>query len=302
MKPTLVVLAAGMGSRYGGVKQIDKFGPSGETILDYSIFDAIRAGFDKVVFIIRKDIEADFREVFDEKLKGHVQVEYAYQSLELNYAGIVPVEGRTKPWGTGHAILCAKDKIQGPFAVINADDFYGADGFQKMADFLSTNTNPQLHAMVGYELPKTLSENGSVSRGVCEADADGNLSQIVENTKIYPENGKIISEVGEQKIELDPNSPVSMNFWGFMPSIFEQLETWFVEFVNANTENPKAEYFIPLTVQQLMGLGHKVKILRNSGVWFGVTYQEDREHVSRSIAELVETGSYPQKLWTALEV
>lgn len=297
MKPTLVVLAAGMGSRYGGVKQIDKFGPSGETILDYSIYDAVRAGFGKVVFIIRKEIEQDFREVFDNKLAPHIQVEYAFQTADLPYAGIKQVSERTKPWGTGHAMLCAKDKINGPFAVINADDFYGHDGFVKMAEFLSNNQDSTLHSMVGYELPKTLSENGSVSRGVCEDDGEGNLKQIVENTKIYPENGKIISEMGDSKIELDPNSPVSMNFWGFMPSVFDNLEQWFVEFVNENAENPKSEYFIPLTAQQLMGIGHKIKILRNSGVWFGVTYREDREHVSESISKLVEQGEYPGKLW-----
>jgi len=297
MKPTLVVLAAGMGSRYGGVKQIDAFGPSGETILDYSVYDAARAGFGKVVFIIRKEIEQDFREVFDKKLSPHIQVEYAFQTSDLNYPGIKSVPERTKPWGTGHAILCARENIHEPFAVINADDFYGYDGFLKMAEFLSTNQDQTVHSMVGYELPKTLSENGSVSRGVCEADADGNLTQIVEKTKIYPENGKIISEEGDAKTELNPNSPVSMNFWGFMPSIFDHIETWFVDFVNQNADNPKAEYFIPLTVQGLMDLGHKVKILRNSGVWFGVTYREDREHVSASIAKLVAQGEYPAKLW-----
>lgn len=297
MKPTLVILAAGMGSRYGGVKQIDKFGPGGETILDYSIFDAARAGFGKVVFIIRKEIEQDFRDVFDAKLAPHVQVEYVYQSSDLNYSGVEFVPERTKPWGTGHAVLCAKEKINEPFAVINADDFYGRDGFVKMAEFLSSNSDNTVHAMVGYELPKTLSENGHVSRGVCVADADGNLKQIVENTKIYRENGKILSEVGDSVLELNPNSPVSMNFWGFMPSIFDHLEQWFVEFVNRHAQDPKSEYFIPLTVQQLMGLGHKVKILHNSGVWFGVTYREDRDHVSESISKLVEQGEYPAKLW-----
>jgi len=297
MKPTLVVLAAGMGSRYGGVKQIDAFGPSGETILDYSVYDAARAGFGKVVFIIRKEIEKDFREIFDAKLAPYVQVEYAFQTPDLPYEGIQSIPERSKPWGTGHAVLCAKEKIDGPFAVINADDFYGRDGFAQMANFLQNNEDGKLHSMVGYELPKTLSENGSVSRGVCEADVDGNLIKIVENTKIYPEDGKIISEVGDLKVELNPNSPVSMNFWGFMPSIFDNLEQWFVEFVNANADNPKSEYFIPLTVQQLMGIGHKVKVLRNSGVWFGVTYQEDREIVSQSISALVKSGEYPEKLW-----
>jgi UTP-glucose-1-phosphate uridylyltransferase len=297
MKPILVVLAAGMGSRYGGIKQIDAFGPSGETILDYSVYDAVRAGFGKVVFIIRKEIEKDFREIFDAKLAPYVRVEYAFQTSDLPYEGIKSIPARTKPWGTGHAVLCAKDKIDGPFAVINADDFYGRDGFVQMASFLQNNEDEKLHSMVGYELPKTLSENGSVSRGVCEADVDGNLTKIVENTKIYPADGKIISEVGDAKVELNPNSPVSMNFWGFMPSIFDNLEQWFVEFVNANADNPKSEYFIPLTVQQLMGIGHKVKILRNSGVWFGVTYQEDREIVSQSISALVKGGDYPEKLW-----
>ena len=297
MKPTLVVLAAGMGSRYGGIKQIDTFGPGGETILDYSVYDALRAGFGKVVFIIRKDIEQDFKEVFDKKLAPHIPVEYAFQSADLDYPGIERVPERTKPWGTGHAVLSARAHIHEPFAVINADDFYGRDGFLKMANFLSSNTDQTIHAMVGYELPKTLSEHGSVSRGVCEADADDFLKTIVERTKVYPENGKIISEEGDTKLELDPNSPVSMNFWGFMPSIFDRLQGWFVDFVNKNADNPKAEYYIPLTVQGLMDQGHKVKILRNSGVWFGVTYREDREHVSESIKKLVEAGEYPAKLW-----
>ncbi|MCG9909822.1 MAG: NTP transferase domain-containing protein [Flavobacteriales bacterium] len=297
MKPTLVVLAAGMGSRYGGVKQIDRFGPSGETILDYSVYDALRAGFGKVVFIIRKEIEQDFREVFDAKLAPHIQVEYAFQTKELPFEGIVQVPEREKPWGTGHAVLCARNHIQGPFAVINADDFYGRDGFEKMAAFLSSNTDSGVHAMVGYELPKTLSEFGSVSRGICLGDADDYLTSIEEHTKVYPENGKIISEREGGKTELSPDSPVSMNFWGFMPSVFDNLETWFVDFVNRHAENPKAEYFIPLTVQSLMEQGHKVKILRNSGVWFGVTYREDREHVSQSIADLVNKGEYPAKLW-----
>lgn len=297
MKPTLVVLAAGMGSRYGGVKQIDTFGPGGETILDYSVYDALRAGFGKVVFIIRKEIEQDFKEVFDKKLAPHIPVEYAYQTPDLAYAGIRSVPERSKPWGTGHAVLSAREHIHEPFAVINADDFYGRDGFVKMAEFLSSNTDRRVHAMVGYELPKTLSENGSVSRGVCESDADDYLTGIVERTKVYAEDGKIISEEGDQKRELDPKSPVSMNFWGFMPSVFDHLETWFVDFVNQNADNPKSEYYIPLTVQSLMDQGDKVKVLRNSGVWFGVTYREDRDHVSDSIKKLVAGGEYPEKLW-----
>lgn len=287
-----------MGSRYGGVKQIDTFGPGGETILDYSVYDALRAGFGKVVFIIRKEIEADFKEVFDKKLAPHIPVEYAFQTSELKYPGIGQVAERTKPWGTGHAMLSAREHIHEPFAVINADDFYGRDGFVKMARFLTENTDNTIHSMVGYELPKTLSEHGSVSRGVCEADADDYLAGIVERTKVYSENGKIISEEGDAKLELNPDSPVSMNFWGFMPSIFDHLETWFMDFVNKNADNPKAEYFIPLSVQALMEKGHKVKILRNSGVWFGVTYREDREHVSESIKKLVEAGEYPAKLWS----
>ncbi len=297
MEPTLVVLAAGMGSRYGGVKQIDRFGPSGETILDYSLFDAIRAGFGKVVFIIRKEIEADFREVFDHNLSSRIEVEYAYQSNDLQFEGINNVPERTKPWGTGHAVLCAQKAISGPFAVINADDFYGRDGFMKMADFLTNNTDSSVHSMVGYELPKTLSEFGSVSRGVCEADGQDYLKSITERTNVFAEHGKIISEEGDSRIELSPDSPVSMNFWGFMPSVFDDLERWFVDFVNRNADHPKAEYFIPLTVQSLMAKGHKVKILRNSGVWFGVTYREDREFVSDSIRKLVGEGEYPEKLW-----
>ena len=224
MQPTLLILAAGMGSRYGGVKQLDQFGPNGETIIDYSLFDAIRAGFGKVVFIIREELLDDFKEVFDEKLAGKIEIDYAIQALD----SFVPAEAgevrRTKPWGTGHAMLCAKNHTHTPFAVINADDFYGFEAFQLISDFLTTDTDDELHAMVGYEVKNTLSENGSVSRGVCEVAENGNLISVIERTKIYEteagNQSKIVYEEANELTPLAPDTPVSMNFWGFKPSVF----------------------------------------------------------------------------------
>lgn len=294
---TLLVLAAGMGSRYGGIKQIDGFGPGGETIMDYSLFDAIRAGFTKVVFIVREEIKDTVKDIFLPRLKGKVDVEFVVQSLDT----MVPKEylnsERTKPWGTAHAVLCARHVIHEPFAVINADDFYGRRAFESVATFFSGNTQGA-HAMVGYTLKNVLSENGSVSRGCGEQDANGYLKSVVERTTIVKENGKIISKEKDGDVELSPDTPTSMNFWGFHPEIFPLIERFFHEFLKENGKNPKAEFFIPLIGNQIIkqNLG-EVKIIGGGDIWFGVTYKEDKEEVSSKILDLVEKGEYPKKLW-----
>jgi NDP-sugar pyrophosphorylase family protein len=294
---TLLVLAAGMGSRYGGIKQIDGFGPNGETIMDYSLFDCIRAGFTKVVFIVREEIKETVKEIFLPKLQGKVKVDFVVQALDT----MVPAEyqnpERTKPWGTAHAVLCAKNAIHEPFAVINADDFYGRKAFESVANFFSGNTDGA-HAMVGYTLKNVLSENGSVSRGCGEQDANGYLTSVVERTTIVKENGKIISKEKDGDLELSPDTPTSMNFWGFHPSIFPQIETFFHDFLKENSKNLKAEFFIPLIGNHLIKQGTgKVKILGGGDIWFGVTYKEDKEEVSQKIKDLISQGEYPAKLW-----
>src|SRR5215213_2868866 len=219
MKPTLLILAAGMASRYGSMKQIQSFGPGGETIMDYSIYDAIRAGFGKVVFIIREDFADDFKEIFEPKLKGRIATDYVYQDLRSFIDGFEVPADRTKPWGTAHAVLCAKDAVREPFAVINADDFYGRDAFEKAYNFLTGEVSEDVYSIIGYDLSKTLSENGTVSRGVCQVDANGNLESIAERTKVYREGDKIVYEENDQKTELPANSKVSMNFWCFHPAV-----------------------------------------------------------------------------------
>jgi len=298
MKPTLLILAAGMGSRYGGIKQMDAFGPSGETIIDYSIYDAIKSGFGKVVFIIRKDFAEEFKNIFESKLKGKIATEYVMQEMESFIEGFKVPESRTKPWGTAHAVLCAKDFIHEPFAVINADDFYGRDGFEKAVKFLTGEVAPETWCIIGYQLSKTLSENGTVSRGVCQADADGNLISIAERLKIYPEGNKIIDEENNTKAELPADTPVSMNFWGFYPNAFDYIQKQFQEFLKEKGDNPKAEFFIPIVgdafIKDRKG---KIKVIPTSSQWFGVTYKEDASGVKESIESLVESGEYPQKLW-----
>jgi UTP-glucose-1-phosphate uridylyltransferase len=299
MKPTLVIMAAGMASRYGSMKQIQSFGPGGETIMDYSIYDAIRAGFKKVVFIIREDFSEAFKNIFEPKLNGKIETAYVYQKLDAflgNYT--VPAE-RKKPWGTSHAILCAKDAVSEPFAVINADDFYGSDGFVKAYDFLTTQCKEDVYALVGYELAKTLSENGSVSRGVCETDNDNNLIAINERIKLYRENGKIIYEdTDESKHEVPEDAKASMNFWCFHPSLFTFLEEEFQKFLNQNISDPKAEFLIPYTADQFIRRKRGViKVLPTNAQWFGVTYKEDAPVVTKSINDLVSSGKYPNKLW-----
>jgi choline kinase len=298
MQPTLLILAAGMASRYGSMKQTEGFGPSGETIMDYSIYDAIRAGFGKVVFIIREEFAENFKSNFESKLKGKIQTEYVYQEMTSFVDPADIPAGRTKPWGTGHAILCAADVVSEPFAVINADDYYGSDAFVKAAAFLENECNENTYAIIGYQLDKTLSAHGTVSRGVCEVDENMNLVSINERTKIYPENDKVIYEENEQKFEVPADSSVSMNFWCFHPSVFKNAKVLFEEFVPANKDNIKAEFFIPIIGDEFIKTpGNSIKVIPTSSQWFGVTYKEDAASVKNSITKLVDENVYPASLW-----
>lgn len=298
MKPTLLILAAGMASRYGSMKQIDGFGPNGETIIDYSIYDAAKAGFGKVVFIIKEEFAANFKAIFDTKLAGVIEVDYVYQNFDLKQFGIEEEIYREKPWGTAHAILSARNLIKEPFCVINADDFYGFDAFKKMADFLNSEVSDNNFSIIGYQLGKTLSDFGAVSRGVCQVDANNNLTEIVERTKIYKKDSEIVFEENEVETPVAYETPVSMNFWGFTPSVFKITEELFVEFALANKEKPKAEFFIPLIGEHLVAKNVATfKVVPTSNQWFGVTYKEDKPFVQSSIDDLVKTGVYPEKLW-----
>lgn len=300
MKPTLFVLAAGMGSRYGGLKQLDGLGPHGETIMDYSIYDAIRSGFGKIVFVIRKDFEDDFRAKILSKYENHIPVEVVFQALDNLPEGFVCPEGRTKPWGTNHAVLMGKDVIKEPFAVINADDFYGRNSFEVIAKELSTPKDRKGdYCMVGFRVGNTMSESGSVARGVCE-NKDGYLTTVVERTAIAYNEKHEISFTDENGVEqiLDPNTPVSMNLWGFTPDYFEFSEKYFVDFLNENISKPKAEFFIPLVVNELVTKGDAtVKVLDTDSKWFGVTYAADRQGVVDKFAELHANGEYPEKMF-----
>lgn len=300
MKPTLFVLAAGMGSRYGGLKQLDGLGPNGETIMDYSIFDAIRGGFGKVVFVIRKDFEQDFRNKILSKYENHIPVELTFQALDNLPEGFTCPEGRIKPWGTNHAVLMGMDVIHEPFAVINADDFYGRDSFSVLGAELSTMGGKKNdYCMVGYRVGNTLSESGSVARGVCETNAEGYLTTVVERTAIERIDGKVSfkDENGVMQT-IGDNTPVSMNMWGFTPDYFEYSEEFFKEFLKENMENLKAEYFIPLMVNKLINEDTvRVKVLDTTSKWFGVTYAEDRQGVVDKIQALVDAGEYPAKLF-----
>ncbi|MEO6221290.1 MAG: sugar phosphate nucleotidyltransferase [Ginsengibacter sp.] len=298
MKPTLLILAAGMGSRYGGIKQMDAFGPSGETIIDYSIYDAIKSGFGKIVFIIRKDFAEVFKNIFEPKLNGKIETQYVMQEMDSYTDGYQIPANRTKPWGTAHAVLCARTVINEPFAVINADDFYGSDAFEKAAKFLTGDVNHTTYCIIGYQLSKTLSENGTVSRGVCEVDNNDNLISIVERIKVYRGENKIVYEEGENKIVLPEDTPVSMNFWGFDASVFDFIQKLFLEFLNEKGEDIKSEFFIPIIGDAFIrDDNRKIKVIRTSSQWFGVTYQEDAPDVKASIESLVNNGLYPKKLW-----
>jgi UTP-glucose-1-phosphate uridylyltransferase len=299
MKPTLLIMAAGMASRYGSMKQIQSFGPGGETIMDYSIYDAIEAGFKKVVFIIRKDFAEDFKNIFEPKLKGRIETEYVYQEMDAYLGEFSVPEGRTKPWGTSHAILCARNAVTAPFAVINADDFYGKDAFTKAHSFLVNECNEKTFALIGYELGNTLSENGSVSRGVSEVDGNNNLVQIVERLKVYEKNGKIVYVEGDgSKHEIPESFKASMNFWCFHPSLFDFLEKEFSEFLKQNINNSKAEFLIPHSADRFIKTGKGViKVIPTAAQWFGVTYKEDAPVVQRKLDALVKDGAYASSLW-----
>jgi NDP-sugar pyrophosphorylase family protein len=299
MQPTLVILAAGMASRYGSMKQVEGFGPGGETIMDYSIYDAIRAGFGKVVFIIRRDFAEEFNKIIEPRLKGRIVFEYVFQEMDAFMNGYQLPSDRVKPWGTAHAVLCAGEAVNEPFAVINADDFYGQDAFQKAYDFLVNECSEELYSIIGYELIKTLSEHGSVSRGVCKVDELGILVAINERTNIYRENGKITYEEKDQKTVLPPDTKVSMNFWCFDPSVFAFSEKMFHDFLKNNITNPKSEFFIPIVGDEYIkeGLG-TIKVIPTSAQWFGVTYKEDAPGVKKSLQDLVGKGEYPGILWS----
>ncbi len=296
--PTLLVLAAGMGSRYGGLKQIDPVGPSGETIIDYSIFDALRAGFGKLVFVIRKDIEEQFREIVGARFEKRVAVEYVFQSLEDIPSRFTVPAGRTKPWGTTQAILLCADAIREPFAAINADDFYGADGYRSLAEHL-TSGSPD-YSMVGFVMRKTLSDFGSVARGVCQVSSDGYLQHIVELTKVERDgNGARNTDAAGVVTNYTGDEPVSMNMWGFTPAVFDQLREDFEKFLESDGTDLKAECYIPNTVGELVRSGKaRVKVLRSRDSWFGVTYREDRPRVVESIRGLIADGAYPDNLWS----
>lgn len=300
MKPTLFVLAAGMGSRYGGLKQLDGLGPNGETIMDYSIYDAIRAGFGKIVFVIRSSFESDFRSVVIDKFKNLIDTDVVFQEISKVPEGSSYNPEREKPWGTNHAVLMGKDAIKEPFAVINADDFYGQESFAILADFLrSVEGKQNEYCMVGYRVGNTLSESGAVSRGVCVVDENNLLQNVVERTHIEEKGGSIIylDENGEE-VSIHSNTPVSMNMWGFTPDYFDYSEQFFKEFLAENGQKLKSEFYIPLAVNDLIVQGKATcKVLDTPSKWFGVTYAEDRPQVVLKINELIRKGVYPEKLF-----
>lgn len=303
-KPVLVVMAAGMGSRYGGMKQIDPVGPSGQVIIDYSLYDARRAGFETVIFVIKHEIEDAFKAAIGDRVSKVMKVEYAFQQLEELPAGFAVPEGRAKPWGTCHAVLAAKHLIHGPFAVINADDYYGPEAFQVIYDYLSTHQDGEVYdyCMVSYLLKNTVSENGSVARGVCEANPDGTLAAVTERTCIetYPGGIHFTENGGDTWQDLAPDTPVSMNLWGFGQSFLEEAEARFAGWLSENLPKTplKCEYFLPLVVSELLAEGKAtVKLLHSTDKWYGVTYREDKPVVVNAIAQKVADGLYPADLW-----
>ena len=301
MKPTLFVLAAGMGRRYGGLKQLDGLGPNGETIMDYSIFDAIRGGFGKIVFVIRKDFEEDFRKKIISKYENHIPVEVVFQSIDKLPEGFTCPAERVKPWGTNHAVLMGKEVIREPFAVINADDFYGRDSFAVIGKFLSELPEgaKNTYCMVGFRVGNTLSESGTVARGICSTDENRHLTTVVERTEIMRINGVVSykDENGEW-VGIEDNTPVSMNMWGFTPDYFNYSEEYFIDFLKENIDKPKAEYYIPLMVNKLINDGTAtVEVLDTTSRWFGVTYAADRQGVVDKLQALADSGEYPSKLF-----
>lgn len=301
MKPSLLILAAGMGSRYGSLKQMEFFGPSGETITDYSIFDALKSGFEKVIFIISPAMEEEFVKSYIKKFPSGIKIDYVLQGVHSIPEGYKISKDRKKPWGTAHAVLMARDKIHEPFAVINADDFYGRDSYKVLADYFSAIREDKIfeYAMVGFPIRKTLSQFGSVSRGVCELDNDGFLKGITERIKIIEKDGKIVYFDDNDEILLDENAVVSMNLFGFTPSVFPWLEKYFNEFLKKNESDIKAEFFIPLIVDRMLKDGlARMKVLNTNEQWFGITYKEDKPHVQNMINSLIDKGLYPSDLWS----
>lgn len=304
MKPILLIMAAGLGSRYGGLKQIDKIGPNGEILLELAVHDAIKAGFEKIVFILREEIEEEFKELIGNKLEQYAEIRYAVQKIDNLPKGYSVPEGRTKPWGTGQAILCARDVVDSPFVAINADDFYGQEAFKKIYNFLTTNNDENMYGMVGYKLCNTLSENGHVARGVCKVK-DGYLEEVVERTKIIKKDeAAFYTEDEVNWIELQYDSPVSMNMWAFNTNIFEALEEQFKDFLDTEAkENPmKSEYFIPSVVSSLLGNNKiKVKVMESKDKWYGVTYQEDKYIVRSAIEDMIKEGIYDKNIWEEIK-
>lgn len=305
MKPTLVVLAGGMGSRYGGLKQLEGVGPNDETIIDYSVFDALRAGFKKIVFVVRESTAAEFEAQVVSKIsdldpgsgENEVEVEFVYQPVEPSIPGI-GVVARRKPWGTAHAVLVAREAVNDPFAVINADDYYGADSFKVMLECLTQRVSPVHYSMVGFELGKTLSNNGSVSRAVCEVDDSRQLLSIVERTQIIAENHRIVDHSESPPVALSEHGQVSMNFWGFHPSFFSALEDCFIRFATENQSDPAAEFYIPIIIEELLQAGTvAVEVLKSQEQWYGLTYSEDRTGMQQALAQMTKDGLYPSPLW-----
>ena len=303
-KPVVLIMAAGMGSRYGGLKQLDRIGSGGEIIMDFSIYDAMLAGFEKVIFIIKKEIEKEFKEIIESGAGKFIETEYVFQDIQDIPGGFSVPEARVKPWGTGQAVLAARKIIDGPFAVINADDYYGADAFIKMYEFLSgkdcRSTVPYGFAMVGYNVENTLTENGCVSRGICETDSDRNLISVTERTKIFGTENGIFYEEDGKKMEIQAGKTVSMNFWGFSSAMMQELENGFSEeLIKILANDPvKGEYYLPKRADQLVKSGKaKVKVLESSDRWYGVTYKEDRESVLNALQSMKDKGLYPEKLW-----
>lgn len=299
--PQLVVMAAGIGSRYGGLKQIDPVGPSGEIVIDYSVYDAIRSGFEKVIFIIRRDIEEIFREKVGRTIEKQVDTAYVFQELDRLPDGVVCPPDREKPWGTGHAVLCAADEITGPFSAINADDFYGAGSFGLLADYLASAGDRDGKydcCLVGYVLGNTLTDHGHVARGVCQT-LDGRLTEIVERTCIQKfADGVKYTEDGENWVEIDPETTVSMNMWGFTTGFLDELRTGFDEFCRTSLNKPKSEFFVPILVNDLIVAGKtSPKVLVTGEQWYGVTYQEDKPSLKAAINQMVASGKYPESLW-----
>jgi NDP-sugar pyrophosphorylase family protein len=298
MKPSLLILAAGMASRYGGMKQIEAFGPEGETIMDYSIYDAIRAGFGKVVFVIREEFAEQFKAIFEPKLKGKIETAYVYQHLDAHLDGYPRLSTRTKPWGTAHAVLCSADDIAEPFAVINADDFYGRDAFEKAYAFLTDGCTERNYAIIGYQLKQTLSSHGTVNRGVCSVNDSGNLTGVVERLNIAEQGGEILAEDGLEPKLLSYDTIVSMNFWCFHPSVFKYSSVLFQEFLKERGTEEKSEFFIPIVADRFMNeTDGKVEVIPTTAIWFGVTYKEDAPAVKEAIETLLNNNEYPAGLW-----